>query len=49
MMGFLLCRLFHGIQWVHELDVCDLKKGKLILGVCNCGKEYFFIPIEKKE
>lgn len=47
-MGFLWCRLFHGIQWLRELKIHSADDGELILGMCNCGREYFLIPIKKK-
>jgi len=42
-MNYLICRLFHGIQWHSNALARDLDGIAGTYGICKCGKEYFKI------
>jgi len=40
-MGFLICHLFHNINWYFDKKAVDLDGVPGTYGKCSCGKEYF--------
>lgn len=39
-MGYLFCRLFHGILWYSALSATTRDNVYCTYGICKCGREY---------